>query len=60
LGPGVPGKYAARYRPGTNIVLLSPDVTEHFPDVQSVNAALRALIRVAKHPPRRTLRPKPA
>jgi hypothetical protein len=50
------GKYVARYRAGTNLVLLSPDVAECFPDEQSVNAALRGLIRVAK----RRLRPAAA
>jgi hypothetical protein len=53
LKGGVRGKYAARYEAGTNLVLLSPDVAEHFPDDQSVNAALRGLIRVAKRPLRR-------
>ena len=48
LQGGVRGKYAARYKAGTNLVLLSPDVAEHFPDDQAVNAALRKLIRVAK------------
>ena len=48
LRGGVRGKYAARYKAGTNLVLLSPDVAEHFPDDQSVNRALRRLIRVAK------------
>jgi len=47
--PGaVRGKYLQRYRSGTNLVLLSPDVAEHFPDTQSVNSALRTLIRAAK------------
>ncbi len=46
LRGGVRGKYAARYRTGTNLVLLSPDVAEYFPDDKSVNAALRALIGV--------------
>ncbi|HEY4741337.1 MAG TPA: hypothetical protein VIH76_12150 [Candidatus Acidoferrales bacterium] len=46
LKGGVRGKYAARYRTGTNLVLLSPDVAEYFPDDKSVNAALRALIVV--------------
>ena len=41
----VRGKYTARYRAGTNLVLLSPDVAEHFPDDRAVNAALRRLIR---------------
>jgi len=53
LRGGVRGKYAARYRAGTNIVLLSPDVAEHFPDERSVNSALRKLIRIAKRPLRR-------
>jgi hypothetical protein len=46
-GP-VRGKYAARYKAGTNLVLLSADVAEHFPDSRSVNTALRRLIRVGK------------
>jgi hypothetical protein len=50
LKGGVRGKYAARYKTGTNLVLLSPDVAEHFPDDRSVNAALRRLIRVTKVP----------
>ena len=53
LKGGVRGKYAARYRAGTNLVLLSPDVAEYFPDEQSVNSALRTLIRGAKGPLRR-------
>jgi hypothetical protein len=51
-GP-VRGKYAARYRSGTNLVLLSPDVAEYFPDEQSVNTALRTLIPATKRPLRR-------
>jgi hypothetical protein len=53
LKGGVRGKYLARYRAGTNLVLLSPDVAEHFPDEQSVNRALRTLIHTAKRPLRR-------
>jgi hypothetical protein len=53
LKGGVRGKYVARYKRGTNLVLLSPDVAEYFPDEQSVNAALRTLIQVAKGPVRR-------
>lgn len=47
MGPGVRGKYAKAYRHRTNLVLLSPDVAAHFPDDQSVDAALRTLIRSA-------------
>jgi hypothetical protein len=50
LKGGVRGKYTARCWAGTNLVLLSPDVAEYFPDEQSVNTALRALIRAAKGP----------
>jgi hypothetical protein len=52
LKGGVRGKYAARYRSGNNLVLLSPDVAKHFPDEQSVDKAIRSLIRSAKTPPK--------
>jgi len=48
LKGGVRGKYATCYQAGTNLVLLSPDVAEYFPDERSVNTALRKLIHVAK------------
>jgi hypothetical protein len=51
---GLRGKYIQRYRAGTNLILLSPDVAEHFPDERSVNKALRTLIQSAKSPLRRT------
>ena len=35
LKGGVRGKYAARYRRGTNLVLLSPDVAKFFPNEKS-------------------------
>jgi len=54
LKDGNRGKYAARYKAGTNLVLLSPDVAEHFPDDRSVNSALRRLIHVTKRPLRRS------
>jgi hypothetical protein len=44
----VRGKYAERYKRGTNLVLLAPDVAQAFPDSESVNEALRLLIKVAK------------
>lgn len=44
---GVRGKYAARYREGTNVVLLEPDVAQRFPDAASVNRALRVLAEIA-------------
>ena len=54
LKGGVRGKYAARYKAGTNLVLLSPDVAKYFPEEQAVNAALRELIQGPKRPLRRT------
>jgi len=56
LNGGVGGKYTARYWAGMNLVLLSPDVAEYFPDEKSVNNALRALIPAAKDTVRRALR----
>lgn len=41
---GVRGKYVDRYREGTNLVLLDPDVAAAFPDAKAVNEALRLLL----------------
>ncbi len=51
---GVRGKYAKRYAEGTNVVILSPDVAEAFPDSESVNEALRVLVKVARQKVRKT------
>lgn len=48
FGKGVRGKYAKRYAEGTNVVVLAPDVAAAFPDADSVNEALRALLRIAR------------
>ncbi len=44
LQNGVQGKYVERYRKGTNVVKLAPDVAAAFPTEQSVNEALRKLL----------------
>jgi hypothetical protein len=44
----VRGKYVERYREGTNLVLLEPDVAAAFPNAKSVNEALRLLMKVAQ------------
>jgi hypothetical protein len=44
---GVRGKYVDRYRRGTNVVLLDPELVDAFPDSKSVNDALRALVAIA-------------
>jgi hypothetical protein len=43
----VRGKYYERYRQGTNVVLLDPDVADVFPNATAVNDALRMLVAVA-------------
>ena len=45
---GVRGKYVERYRTGTNIVLLDPDVAQAFPTSDAVNEALRLLMQIAQ------------
>ena len=45
---GVRGKYAKRYAGGTNVVVLSPDVAKIFPTSESVNQALRTLVRTGR------------
>lgn len=50
LKGGVKGKYADRYREGTNLVLLAPDVARAFPTEEAVNEALRLVIRIAHIP----------
>lgn len=52
---GKRGVYAERYAQGTNLVALSPDIAAVFPDSESVNDALRTLVRAA----RRSVKPKP-
>ena len=44
---GVRGKYVQRFAQGSNVVVLSPDLAEIFPDSESVNTALRLLVEVA-------------
>jgi hypothetical protein len=43
---GVCGKYAGRMAAGSNVVLLDADVAKEFPNSESVNEALRALLPV--------------
>lgn len=50
LKHAVRGKYAARYKAGTNLVLLAPDVAKAFPDEQAVNTALRLVMQLAQIP----------
>ena len=54
LRAGVRGKYAERYRAGTNLVLLAPDVAKAFANnSEAVNEALRLVIQLTKVPLRK-------
>ncbi|MBI5083129.1 MAG: hypothetical protein HZB13_00820 [Acidobacteria bacterium] len=53
---GQRGRYAKRFAKGTNLVLLAPDVARAFPDSDSVNDALRLLIKVAASEARKPAR----
>jgi hypothetical protein len=48
LKGGVRGKYLQRYRTGTNLALLAPDVRAAFPTDDAVNQALRLLLKNKK------------
>ena len=50
---GVRGKYAKRYAEGSNVVVLSPDLAKIFRTSESVNEALRTLVRVGRKPSRK-------
>ena len=52
LKGGVRGKYVQRFKAGTNLILLSPDVAQYFRNEQSVNTILRSLVAIAKSRPR--------
>lgn len=44
---GVRGKYVQRFAQGSNVIVLSPDLVEMFPDSEAVNNALRLLVDIA-------------
>ena len=48
LKGGVRGKYAKKYRAGTNLILLEPDVAKAFPNEKAVNDALRLVTKLNK------------
>lgn len=45
---GIRGKHYEAYRKGTNVVFLDLDVSKVFRDSESVNRALRLLLKLAK------------
>jgi hypothetical protein len=48
LKGGVRGKYTEKYREGTNLVLLEPEIAKAFPNEKAVNDALRLVIELNK------------
>ena len=65
LNGGVRAKYYKRTKAGSNLVLVEPDLVKAFPDANSVNRALRALLSAvgattgsSKRPRRGTISPK--
>ena len=51
LRGGVRGKYYERYKQGTNVVLLEPDLAKVFRDSETVNEALRQYLGEHGSPP---------
>ncbi|MFQ5828534.1 MAG: hypothetical protein ACE5JD_05185 [Candidatus Methylomirabilia bacterium] len=45
---GVRGKYVARLRKGSNLVLLDPEVAAAFPSDDAVNEALRGVLNTTR------------
>lgn len=45
---GVRGKYVKRYRAGTNLVLLDPQLAKAFPTDAAVNETLRAVLKMTE------------
>ena len=45
---GVRGKYSKKYKTGSNLVLLDPDVAKVFTTPESVNEALRSWAGIIK------------
>jgi len=43
---GVRGKYAQHYSRSENLRVLAPDLLDAFPDSESVNEALRTIVRI--------------
>lgn len=45
---GVRGKYVARLRKGSNLVLLEPEIAAAFPSDDAVNEALRGILNTTR------------
>ena len=54
LGKGVRGKHFEEFKKGSNLVLLTPELSKIFPTNEAVNAALSSLVGVARSATRLT------
>ena len=57
---GVRGKYAGAFEKTAITILLDSDVAKVFPDSQSVNEALRTLVRVMRNKEKNAQQTNPA
>ena len=48
LAGGVRGKYAARLKAGSNLILIDEEIARAFPSSDAVNAALRGLLAITR------------
>jgi hypothetical protein len=48
ISAGVRGKYASRFREGSNVVVLDPEVAAEFTSSEAVNKALRVILKTRK------------
>ena len=48
LGKGVRGKHYEAFKKGSNLVLLTPELSKIFPTNEAVNSALNSLVGVAR------------
>ena len=48
LGKGVRGKHFAEYQKGSNLVMLTPELSKVFPTDAAVNSALSKLVGIAR------------
>ena len=48
FGKGVRGKHFAEYQKGSNLVLLTPELSKVFPTEEAVKYALNTLVGIAR------------
>jgi hypothetical protein len=57
LGKGVRGKHYEEFKKGSNLILLTPELSKIFPTNEAVNTALSSLVVVARSATGLTSRP---